>query len=441
MTYFFKDNQISVLLILRGICVVTGIYVLITKMLPWERRRYLFFVEVCSVFILMSDTYYRIFNGDMSRLGWWVSRISVFVLYFMILAFLRGFNAYLMGFAVEDGGLDRVPAELMTAKWLLVAGEVLLVISQFTGLYYRFDTANRYVRSPCFVIFYLFPLAAFALEFIAILKLRGNLRRSRYTSLILFTVVPVLASIVQIFAFGYSLVTVTIVGVGLLLFVFVLADMNEAIELSRDLEIRMLREQNAEMQQLFEETAKALVNAIDAKDKYTQGHSARVAEYSMKIAEAAGKSREECRKIYYSALLHDVGKIGIPGMIINKRGTLTEKEYETIKRHPSIGGMILSSITKYPFISTGARYHHERYDGTGYPDGLAGEDIPEIGRIVAVADAYDAMTSHRSYRSIMPQSKVREELVSGSGTQFDPKFAAAMIDLIDQDKTYMMREM
>ena len=441
MIEILKDNQISILLILRGICVVTGIYVLITKMLPWERRRYLFFVEVCSVFILMSDTYYQLFDGDMSRLGWWMNRISVFVLYFMILAFLRGFNAYLMGFAVDDGGLARIPAELIAAKWLLVAGEILLVISQFTGLYYTFDALNRYQRSPAFVIFYLFPLSAFALEFIAILKMRTNLRRSRFTALILFTVLPVAASIIQIFAHGLSLITISIVGVGLLLFIFELADMNEAIEWSRDLEIRMLKEQNSEMQQLFEETAKALVNAIDAKDKYTQGHSARVAEYSMKIAEAAGKSREECRKIYYSALLHDVGKIGIPGMIINKRGALTEKEYETIKRHPTIGGRILSSITKYPFISTAARYHHERYDGTGYPDGLAREDIPEIGRIVAVADAYDAMTSHRSYRTIMPQSKVRAELIKGSGTQFDPVFAEAMIELIDRDKTYMMREM
>ncbi len=139
-------------------------------------------------------------------------------------------------------------------------------------------------------------------------------------------------------------------------------------------------------------------------------------------------------------LLHDVGKIGIPDSIINKPGKLTDEEYDVIKRHPVIGSQILKNINEMPKLSIGARWHHERYDGTGYPDGLAGEEIPEEARIIAVADSYDAMSSNRSYHGIFPQSKIREEIVFGSGTQFDPRFADIMLKMIDEDEKYTMRE-
>ena len=194
------------------------------------------------------------------------------------------------------------------------------------------------------------------------------------------------------------------------------------------------------MQNLFEETATALVNAIDTKDKYTHGHSARVAEYSRRLAEMDHRSEEECMMIYYTALLHDVGKIGVPNTIINKAGRLTDEEYAVIKQHPANGAQILETISDYPFLSIGAHYHHERYDGKGYPEGLKGEEIPEIARIIAVADAYDAMTSIRSYRDPISQDEVREQIVTGIGTQFDPHFARLMLRLIDVDTEYAMKE-
>ncbi len=199
-------------------------------------------------------------------------------------------------------------------------------------------------------------------------------------------------------------------------------------------------EESKNVRRLFEQTATALVNAIDAKDRYTHGHSARVAEYSKKIAEQAGKSPAECEEIYYVALLHDVGKIGISEAIINKEGKLTEEEYGKIKEHPELGSQILQSITEFPFISIGAHFHHERFDGKGYPMGLKGTDIPEVARIISVADAYDAMTSKRSYRDAIPQDKVREELIRGAGTQFDPEFSNIMLYLLDLDPEYELRE-
>ena len=195
-----------------------------------------------------------------------------------------------------------------------------------------------------------------------------------------------------------------------------------------------------ENEQLFLHVVSSLAGAIDAKDTYTNGHSSRVAEYSKEIARRYGYNMKEQSDIYIIGLLHDVGKIGVPDSVINKPGKLTEEEFEYIKRHPIIGSQILKNIKEMPKLSIGARWHHERYDGTGYPDGLAGEEIPEEARIIAVADAYDAMSSKRSYRKIMPQSKIREEIQTGSGTQFDPRFAEIMLSMIDEDKDYTMRE-
>ena len=205
-------------------------------------------------------------------------------------------------------------------------------------------------------------------------------------------------------------------------------------------EMGFLKKQQQFSQYLFEQTATALVNAIDAKDTYSHGHSVRVARYSERIAKMMGMNEEECDRIYYTALLHDVGKIGIRDDIINKKGKLTKEEYDIIKQHPEMGKQILSSISEYPYLSIGAHYHHERYDGKGYPDGLKGEDIPEIARIISVADAYDAMTSNRSYRDAIPQFLVREEIVKGAGTQFDPKIARVMLGIIDSDIEYRLKE-
>ena len=191
---------------------------------------------------------------------------------------------------------------------------------------------------------------------------------------------------------------------------------------------------------LYNETAYALAKAVDAKDAYTSGHSERVAKYARMIAERSGATKEEQEEIYTIALLHDIGKIGVPIEIINKPARLTDGEYEIMKTHTTKGYSILRIIEEMPKLATGARSHHERFDGQGYPDHVAGEKIPKYARIISVADAYDAMTSRRSYRAAMPQARVRAEIAQGMGTQFDPAYAKIMLQLIDEDKDYTMRE-
>ena len=191
---------------------------------------------------------------------------------------------------------------------------------------------------------------------------------------------------------------------------------------------------------LSEEIMLALSKAVDAKDHYTNGHSQRVASYSAEIARRMGKSLREQEDIYAMGLLHDVGKIGVSEAIINKTSRLDYNEYAQIKTHTTIGYDILKIITEIPGLATGARWHHERYDGRGYPDGLSGKDIPEEARIICVADCYDAMTSNRSYSNAREQSAVRAEMLRCRGTQFDPDIADIMIAMIDDDKDYEMSE-
>lgn len=220
----------------------------------------------------------------------------------------------------------------------------------------------------------------------------------------------------------------------------------ELVRLQNDLE-GQVREKTAEvvaqqekLKRLNVQIVMTLAGAVDAKDEYTNGHAMRVARYSKEIALRYGYDEESAQNIYLIGLLHDIGKIGIPDSIINKPTRLSDEEYEITKRHPEMGWHILQNIPEFPELAIGAHWHHERFDGKGYPDGISGTDIPEEARIIAVADTYDAMTSRRSYRDVLPQAVAREEIEKGMGTQFDPAFARIMLDMIDEDKDYAMRQ-
>ena len=204
-----------------------------------------------------------------------------------------------------------------------------------------------------------------------------------------------------------------------------------------DGEIKSIMQKNENLTYQIMET---LVHTIEAKDRYTKGHSTRVAEYSRLLAEKMGMTEEEQMSIFFMATLHDIGKISIDDDIINKPGRLTDEEYAVIKKHSEMGYNILRNMSEIKDIEYGARWHHERYDGKGYPDGLSGREIPVFARIIAVADTYDAMTSNRSYREVMSQEKVRAELERVRGTQLDPVIADYMIELINEDKNYKMRQ-
>lgn len=193
-----------------------------------------------------------------------------------------------------------------------------------------------------------------------------------------------------------------------------------------------LEKKNLQSRQMTMQTIMTIVNTIDAKDEYTKGHSQRVSEYSAALAAELGMSEEDVERVRYIGLLHDIGKIGVPDAILNKPGRLNNTEFSLMKLHTIVGGEILKDINSMDDLDVGAKYHHERYDGKGYPEGLKGGEIPSVARIIGIADAYDAMTSHRIYRKRLSDEAVREEIARCAGTQFDPQFAEAFLRLLDQ---------
>ncbi len=203
-----------------------------------------------------------------------------------------------------------------------------------------------------------------------------------------------------------------------------------------DLEQRLL-EKSQEMELITLQAITVIANTLDAKDGFARGHSTRVASYSTKIATKLGWSTQEVQNLHYVALLHDIGKIGVSDAILNKSSTLTPIEYEIIKSHTIIGGEIVKDINLIHQVKEGVLYHHERYDGTGYPEALKGEEIPMIARILAVADAYDAMTSERTYQKKMSKDEVMLEFRECSGTQFDPKIASLFLHMLEEDELFV----
>ena len=437
---FLRQYQADIMLILSGICGTMVIFVLLTDSMSRQRKRILSCLELSAMFLMIADRRAYIFRGDTSDLGWWMVRISNFLVFFLTLVVVFLFNSYLINLILNEGKLNRVPHRLKIAGVLAGIGMILVIVSQFTGLYYTFDELNQYQRAPGFFICYVIPFAILLLQLSVIIQHCGKLRRNISLSLLLFAGMVLTASILQLFLYGLSLNNITIALMAELLYVFSLQDLNREVKHRREAEIKQYKKEQKRIHSLFEQTTEALASAIDAKDPYTHGHSSRVAMYATQIAREAGKSEEECEKVYFAGLLHDVGKIGIRYTVINKPGKLTDEEFMEIKLHPVLGNQILARISESPYLSIGAHYHHERYDGRGYPEGLKGEDIPEIARIIAVADAYDAMTSKRSYRDPIPQQQVREEMVKGMGTQFDPQYAKILIHMIDLDIEYTMRE-
>lgn len=200
--------------------------------------------------------------------------------------------------------------------------------------------------------------------------------------------------------------------------------------------IRSINKQQQHDREIIEQSIKTFVNFIDAKDPYTRGHSSRVAIYAREIARRMKFSSNDCQTIYYMALMHDAGKIAIPDSILNKSGALNDDEKEIIKSHTLKGGEMLDAFSSIPNINEGALYHHERYDGKGYPMGISGKDIPLYARIICIADSYDTMSTNRCYRSHLDEESILKELAINTGSQFDPDIVEYMVDMIRDGFVY-----
>ena len=212
----------------------------------------------------------------------------------------------------------------------------------------------------------------------------------------------------------------------------VIALMALAVKHYMDIRTKKLVAKNKEQKKLIREVVEAFARVIDMKDKYTRGHSIRVAHYTAMLAKEMGRDEDTCEKYYNIALLHDIGKIGIPEEVLNKPGKLNDEEFATIKSHSALGFDTLKDISIMPELAIGAGAHHERPDGKGYPKGLKHEEIPDVARIIAVADTFDAMYSNRPYRNRMPFSKAYGIITEVSGTQLDAEVVEAFKRLVEK---------
>jgi len=205
-------------------------------------------------------------------------------------------------------------------------------------------------------------------------------------------------------------------------------------------QMKLIKNINTELQETYDklesaymETIEILRYTVEAKDSYTKGHSDRVSEYSQLIGKKLELSEADLKMLKIGGLFHDIGKIGIPDSILLKNTKLDDNEYSEIKNHPAIGAHILSNASVFTDIIPIVKHHHERYDGNGYPSKLKGNDIPYLARIAAVADAFDAMTSRRSYRDCLSLDIAKSEILKNRGTQFDPEIADVFLDILENE--------
>ena len=325
---------------------------------------------------------------------------------------------------------------------------IVLIVNAFNGWFFYFDYS---VPLPYTHGWFFMPVTIFTLVFVFesivfFIWKRKQFNTRQIICTTLFFAAFFLSYGLQLFAFPNVLLSDFGCAIGSLIVFFsletpdyvkLIATLQELNDLKGSLEQQVasrteeLNVEKASYEELTLETLTSLANLIDAKDHYTNGHSFRVAAYAKGLAEKLGLPREEAERIYLAGLIHDVGKIGISEAILTKPGKLTDEEFAIIKSHSAIGGDILHGIKEFPVFQQVAKSHHERYDGSGYPNRLGGQDIPIPARIVAVCDSFDAMTSDRSYRKALSDDIALSELRNGVGTQFDPEVVQAFLSLYD----------
>ena len=406
---------------------------LITRFIPTRRKWIIIGMELVATFLLFFDRQAYIYSGDVSRTAYIMVRVSNFMVFFLTACVVFNFNAYLIDILNEYAKIKKIPARLLIVGIASVAEMILVVVSQFTGLYYTFDENNVYHRGPGFLLCYLIPVVGPLVQYTVCFEYRKKFSRFINIALFLYIFVPIAAGIIQIYAYGISIVNMAMVLVSVSLYIFTYLDINEEVVRTHNIEMDILQSEQRSMKRLFEQTASSFMKAVEKKDEYAKGHSSKVADLSRRIAKAAGKSEEECDEVYYAALLHDIGMVCLPDSLLSKTEEWNSFEYELIKQKPILSGEILSGITEYPYLGISARFSHEKYDGSGYPDGISGKDIPEMARIISVADAYISMMSRKRLREPMPLPLIREEFIKNAGTKYDPVYADILVRLMDSD--------
>ncbi len=418
--FVFRSNGMESLIAL--FILFTGIITILFSFALRITYRTKFDIEYLGWCMLMGATW---MIGESKLRQLWIPNVSILAALCFIIVMICPLGILLYVDTVQKSRYHRI------YRWIELAACINFVVSvtlQLTGKADFIETlpASHVVLSVTFV--------AIFVTFIRDM-LHGG---SRGYHLALAGMVIALVSALIEMVSVYFVVTISglFIGTGLviLLFLNLIRTVRSVRNLERLRQKKELESRRRQTERISLQTIKTLSVTVETKNVYTNGHSQRVADYSALIAGALGWDDKRINNLRNAAYMHDVGMIGIPDSIVNKPTRLTEEEYAIIQRHTLIGADILKDITLIEHVAEVAHYHHERYDGTGYPEGLSGEEIPIEARIVAVADSYDAMNSKRIYRNALEKEKIIEELESCSGTQFDPVIAELFVRLIREGK-------
>lgn len=418
--FVFRSNGMESLIAL--FILFTGIITILFSFALRITYRTKFDIEYLGWCMLMGATW---MIGESKLRQLWIPNVSILAALCFIIVMICPLGILLYVDTVQKSRYHRI------YRWIELAACINFVVSvtlQLTGKADFIETlpASHVVLSVTFV--------AIFVTFIRDM-LHGG---SRDYHLALVGMVIALVSVLIEMVSVYFVVTISglFIGTGLviLLFLNLIRTGRSVRNLERLRQKKELESRRRQTERISLQTIKTISVTVETKNVYTNGHSQRVADYSALIAGALGWDDKRINNLRNAAYMHDVGMIGIPDSIVNKPTRLTEEEYAIIQRHTLIGADILKDITLIEHVAEVAHYHHERYDGTGYPEGLSGEEIPIEARIVAVADSYDAMNSKRIYRNALEKEKIIEELESCSGTQFDPVIAELFVRLIREGK-------
>lgn len=390
-----------------------------------ERREYSDFILFPIVLIIVALCYNQSSQNAMAAAGadlmyyTWVRTIGVFLKLFL--------SYYVILYCAHLAGLTEEkcwkPIFWILLIPLLAALVLALMTPRWKTVFY-FDEAGQYHAGPFDLFYYIIAMYYYCFSIYLLIWKRNRIRRPFFNTAVLLLALSAAGMLVQNILRIVNF-DVFIHSICCLIMLYILVDSNEMVE--------MLKKKNAEVNELMKEIVAALTKSIEASDQYTEGHSQRVADISARLAGCLRMEEAEIQKVYYAALIHDIGKIGINRELLNKTGKLTAAEYREMQRHTVIGASIAAEVTAMPEMQQAARSHHERYDGSGYPDGLKGKEIPLYARIIAVADAYDAMSTDRVYRKHLSKEEICSELKRNRGSQFDPEIDDAMLEIVNQN--------
>lgn len=440
MIYRYVNTALELMSLM--ICLILLFYQLIERRSNNKTNKWFTFMILCNSAMLVGDLCDWTLGGIPGAFPYYAQGIFSIVVYFAASGLLL-FSLYGWLISYIRQKIDISPNWLRVGIALSAIQVLIALAAPIIRIAY-IDADNYYQRGKLFLLTQVCPYIVYVLSLYLMIRYRRAFKKRERIYLGIFIVIPLFAELIQVMNYKYSTLNVAC-SLGLIMvFTFIQSErkLDDEYKVRGQIidENKRLEELQQYQENLSSQLIDVLCSTVEAKDQYTRGHSQRVAQYAREIMYRMGGDEKVLQEVYYIGLLHDVGKISIDDSIINKKGRLTEEEYEQIKLHTVAGYQILKHVDVIPDLAIGARWHHERYDGTGYPNGLAGDNIPLIARIISVADAYDAMTSNRSYHKIMPQSVVREEISRGMGRQFDPAIARIMLEMIDEDIQYDMKQ-